>query len=91
MHIAAFNVPELPWGTQLVLDFTVLAQILVNDVTMWNDQRIALLNPDIPQLPSQVIQVLVQDDPELIQQLRTVLSAAVPTFADHVWTLLCAI
>jgi phosphate transport system substrate-binding protein len=43
-----YNVPGLPAGSHLKLNGTVLAQIYLGTVTMWNDPQIKALNPAQP-------------------------------------------
>ncbi len=55
------QIPELRTvSTDLILTFEVLAGITLNQITYWNDSRIAALNPKIADLlPGQQI-ILIQ-------------------------------
>ena len=56
-----YHVPDLPAGSHLQLDGTVLADIYSGTVTRWNDQRIKALNPTLP-LPDLTIVPLHRSD-----------------------------
>lgn len=82
----AYNVPELS-ELELVLDFDVIAGIYLNDITMWNDQRILDLNSAevAAALPAQAILVISQSVESITTTLfTTVLSSKVPQFAAAV-------
>jgi ABC-type phosphate transport system substrate-binding protein len=79
-------VPELKDKT-LVLDFTTIAGIYLNNVTRWNDQRIKDLNSaDVAAaLPDEEIIVVTHNVSSAYTQLFTqLLSQTVPEFAAQV-------
>jgi phosphate transport system substrate-binding protein len=43
-----YDLPSVPQSTHVHLSGAVLAQMYRGTITMWNDQRIAALNPNIP-------------------------------------------
>jgi phosphate transport system substrate-binding protein len=76
-------------GLTLVLNFEVLAQIYLNNITMWNDQRIKDINSAevAAALPAESIIVLTASSSSSIEQLFTyMLSTQVPEFASEVPT-----
>lgn len=78
--------PELKDKT-LVLDFTTIAGIYLNNVTRWNDQRIKDLNSaDVAAaLPDEEIIVVTHNVSSAYTQLFTqLLSQTVPEFAAQV-------
>lgn len=84
--VPAYNVPELKDKT-LVLDFTTIAGIFLNNVTRWNDQRIKDLNSaDVAAaLPDEEIIVVTHNVSSAYTQLFTqLLSQTVPEFAAQV-------
>ena len=56
-----YHVPDLPAGSHLQLDGTVLADIYDGTITRWNDSRIKALNPSLP-LPELTIVPLHRSD-----------------------------
>jgi phosphate transport system substrate-binding protein len=56
-----YHVPDLPAGSHLQLNGTVLAGIYSGTITRWDDQRIKALNPGLP-LPSLTIVPLHRSD-----------------------------
>jgi len=84
--MTGYNLPELA-GMELVLDFDTIAAIYLNNITMWDDDRIKALNsPQVAAaLPSTPIIVVTQSLATVITTLFTrVLSAKVPAFAAQV-------
>jgi ABC-type phosphate transport system substrate-binding protein len=72
---------------ELVLDWDTIAAIYINDLTMWDDDRIKALNsPQVAAaLPSQPIIVITQSMVSAVTSVfTTVLSAKVPAFAAQV-------
>jgi hypothetical protein len=81
-----YNIPELQ-GQRLVLDCNTLAQIYLNNITMWNDSRIKAINTAkvAGLLPAQPIVVITLSESSAITQLFTyMLNATVPSFARQV-------
>jgi phosphate transport system substrate-binding protein len=56
-----YNVPELPAGSHVQLNGTVLAEIYNGTITQWNDPQIKRLNPKLP-LPDLTIVPLHRSD-----------------------------
>jgi ABC-type phosphate transport system substrate-binding protein len=72
---------------ELVLDWDTIAAIYLNNLTMWDDDRIKALNsPQVAAaLPSRPIIVLTQSAVSAVTTLfTTALSAKVPAFAAQV-------
>jgi len=88
--LSGYNLPELGNEMRLVLDFNVLAGIYLQNITMWDDQRIKDINAPVVAsfLPSQKIRVIVEDqDQQGFQKiLSAALRASVPEFAAVVPT-----
>jgi ABC-type phosphate transport system substrate-binding protein len=81
-----YYVPELA-GLELVLDFDTIARIYLNEITMWDDERIKALNSDavVAALPSQPIIVITQSIAAgTTSTFTAVLTATVPDFAAQV-------
>lgn len=81
-----YNLPSLR-GHRLVLDFQTIAAIYMNEITMWNDQRIIDINtPEVSALlPNESIIVVTLSAPSETTKLFTsVLRATVPKFASEV-------
>ncbi len=86
MMLAGYNIPELTNHT-LVLTFEILAGIYMNNITMWDDDRIKAVNTAevAALLPTKVIYVCLQSTASETTLLFTsVLSAMVPEFAAAV-------
>jgi phosphate transport system substrate-binding protein len=84
--ITGYNIPELA-GMELVLDFDTIAAIYLDDITMWDDDRIKALNSPqvVAALPSQPIIVITQSIATGLTSIFTqVLNATVPAFAAQV-------
>jgi phosphate transport system substrate-binding protein len=76
--VVAFNLPGV---TSLRLNGTVLADIFMKDVTMWDDYNISVLNPGVS-LPSQSITTVTRSDASGTTFVFSGYLAAVsPTFA----------
>jgi ABC-type phosphate transport system substrate-binding protein len=85
-RMTGYNLPELA-GMELVLDYDTIAAIYLNNITMWDDDRIKALNsPQVAAvLPSTPIIVVTQSLATVITTMFTlVLSAKVPAFAAQV-------
>jgi phosphate transport system substrate-binding protein len=57
--VPIFNLPNI---TDLVLERSVLADIFCQNITHWNDPRIAATNPAIT-LPNQPINIFIMAEP----------------------------
>jgi ABC-type phosphate transport system substrate-binding protein len=70
-------VPELK-GLTLVLNFDTIAAILLNQITLWNDDRIKAINTDevAAALPAQSIIVVTSKDSSALEQLYTYMLSA---------------
>ncbi len=59
--VLSYNLPNLPANTRLRLDADTIAAIFLGQITRWNDQRIAALNPGV-NLPNTDIIVVHRSD-----------------------------
>lgn len=85
---AAYNLPELT-GYNLALSPQVIADIYLNRITKWNDQRIKSINTQAVAdlLPDQPITVIL-DNVTAVQSLWTYwLQATVPEWTVRITTL----
>lgn len=86
MDSSAYTLPEL-LGKTLVLDYATIAGIYLNEITVWNDDRIKALNdPEIADLlPAKPIIVITQTiESEVTLMFTSLLNATVPAFASQV-------
>jgi hypothetical protein len=81
----AYNMPELA-GKSLVLSAEVIAQILTNEITVWNDSRIQAINLGevAGLLPAQPITVVLENVTSVQTTYTRWLNATVPWWGSAV-------
>jgi len=81
-----YSVPELVGRTPLYFDWSVMTGIFIGEIVLWNDSRIAALNPTLAQyLPGKPIVIPYQVLPSAIAaQFTLALSTMNATFAAEV-------
>jgi len=84
--VPAYNIPSLVGRSPLILNYSIVADIYLGIITMWNDTAILELNPQlVSYIPRQNIQVVVGTGlPMITTMLTMALSAASPAFQSAV-------
>ncbi len=74
------NIPSINTTYSLVLDLSTIAGIFLNNITNWNDERIAKLNPSIVLPDAQITVAIVSDQENMIYETLSL----VPGFTNLV-------